>query len=295
MPKIQLVSQRGPNFVVLGGIGVAVLALIIFFTSMLEQVSTAHEAIATRFGEVVVGQVPLGEGLHIVNPLNDYTHYDLQLRTTEFEAIQVPAADKQKAQLDINIQWSMAQGASMKMRSTAGTLQRAFDQLFVPKARGILRDAGREIQKVAQFYDDVTVETYRQNALEDMQTALGPLGFEITDVVVRDVSLPKIIADTILATQKREQEVEQEKAELARIEQQAQQKVVQAQADLNAARLAAEAKVVTAKAEAEAIQLRQRQLTSEYIEYVRAQKWNGVFPSTMLGDGTSTLFQLGKN
>lgn len=53
-------------------------------------------------------------------------------------------------------------------------------------------------------------------------------------------------------------------------------------------------KVKSANAEAEAIMVKQRALqqSPQYIDLIKAEKWNGVLPATMLGSGSNTLFNL---
>lgn len=50
--------------------------------------------------------------------------------------------------------------------------------------------------------------------------------------------------------------------------------------------------VIRAKAEAAAIKLKQEEITPTYVDYQRALKWDGVMPSTVLGSGTNTLFNV---
>lgn len=53
--------------------------------------------------------------------------------------------------------------------------------------------------------------------------------------------------------------------------------VITASGDANAA-------LITARADAEAIKLKQNQLSSTYVDYIKASRWDGVLPSTMLGN-----------
>lgn len=52
------------------------------------------------------------------------------------------------------------------------------------------------------------------------------------------------------------------------------------------------AAVIEAAGEAEAIRRKQLSLTPNYIEFIKVQKWNGQFPTTMAGSGASFLMQL---
>jgi len=52
--------------------------------------------------------------------------------------------------------------------------------------------------------------------------------------------------------------------------------------------------VIAASGRAEAVRKEQQYLTPMYIEYIRAQRWDGKYPTTMLGGNTSTLLNLNK-
>lgn len=74
-----------------------------------------------------------------------------------------------------------------------------------------------------------------------------------------------------------------------------QQKIV---ADANAQTQIARARgdsaeaVIAAAGRAEAVKKEQQYLTPMYIEYIKAQKWNGAYPQTMLGGNTGVLLNL---
>jgi len=52
--------------------------------------------------------------------------------------------------------------------------------------------------------------------------------------------------------------------------------------------------VIRANAEAMAIRIRQGQITDQYIEYIKAEKWDGRLPSTVAGGGSGLFLNLGK-
>lgn len=77
---------------------------------------------------------------------------------------------------------------------------------------------------------------------------------------------------------------------------QAQEKIAIARGDsaqlvINA-HAAAEAIIVEAEAVSKAMKVKNVQLTALYVDYVRAQTWDGAYPTTMLGNGTGTLLNL---
>jgi regulator of protease activity HflC (stomatin/prohibitin superfamily) len=76
-----------------------------------------------------------------------------------------------------------------------------------------------------------------------------------------------------------------------------QQKIVaeaQAQTQIAKAKGDSAQAVISASGRAEAVRKEQQSLTPMYIEYIRAQSWDGKYPTTMLGGNTSTLLNLNK-
>lgn len=58
------------------------------------------------------------------------------------------------------------------------------------------------------------------------------------------------------------------------------------------AHAAAEATLIDADATAKAMKLKQAQLTALYVEYIKAQTWDGKLPSTVLGNNSGSLINL---
>jgi len=76
-----------------------------------------------------------------------------------------------------------------------------------------------------------------------------------------------------------------------------QQKIVaeaQAQTQIAKAKGDSAQAVISASGRAEDVKKEQQYLTPMYIEYIRAQRWDGKYPTTMLGGNTSTLLNLNK-
>ena len=63
----------------------------------------------------------------------------------------------------------------------------------------------------------------------------------------------------------------------------------QAEIAIAEARGKSEAALINARAEAEALNLKARQLTPIMVEYEKAQKWDGVLPTHVLGSGGTFL------
>lgn len=70
--------------------------------------------------------------------------------------------------------------------------------------------------------------------------------------------------------------------------QQLEQSVAEANKKIAAARGDSAEAVIRAAGQAEAIKKLQQQLTPEYIEYTKVTRWNGAYPSTLLGSGVGS-------
>lgn len=68
--------------------------------------------------------------------------------------------------------------------------------------------------------------------------------------------------------------------------------IAEAERKIAVARGDSAASVIEAAGEAEAIRRKQLSLTPTYVEFIRVQKWDGKYPTTVAGSGTNMLFQL---
>ncbi len=68
--------------------------------------------------------------------------------------------------------------------------------------------------------------------------------------------------------------------------------IAEAERKIAVARGDSAAAVIEAAGEAEAIHRKQLSLTPTYVEFIRVQKWDGKYPTTVAGSGTNMLFQL---
>jgi regulator of protease activity HflC (stomatin/prohibitin superfamily) len=117
---------------------------------------------------------------------------------------------------------------------------------------------------------------------KDLGTELGKIGIEIGTFGFTHVGSPKGMEQSqqSLATSELNVKKAQADQEKAKIDNQT--KILNAQADAQAARIKAEG-------EAAANEALSKSLTPELVEYNKVQKWNGVNPTTILGNSTNTM------
>ncbi len=106
-------------------------------------------------------------------------------------------------------------------------------------------------------------------------------------VEIADVNLPKNIATEI--TIKETQKQKNKTSELMKIENKnlAEAKVATARGDSAKA-------IISAQAEAEAINIKQRELrqSPQYIEYMKARKWDGKMPHVVAGNSSGLIIDM---
>lgn len=108
-----------------------------------------------------------------------------------------------------------------------------------------------------------------------------------------NITPPPALQDAITEKTKAIQEAQAKDQAAVTAESEARRKVAVAKGDsaeavINASGRA-NARLIEAEAEAKAIKLKQTEISSMYVEYLKAQKWDGVLPSTVLGNGVPMI------
>lgn len=99
------------------------------------------------------------------------------------------------------------------------------------------------------------------------------------------IAKTKAIQEVQVAENNKKVAVAQAETAIAQAEGAARAKIAAAKGDSAQA-------VINAAGDAAAIRLKQNTITPLYIEYIRASTWNGAYPTTMLGSGSGTIFNL---
>lgn len=122
---------------------------------------------------------------------------------------------------------------------------------------------------------------------EELREELSRYGITVTAFNILDIDFENSFEENIRLKVAAEVEAQTTKNKTATLEEQARQKVIAAQAD-------ADAEKVKADAEAYSIKVVQEQLdqSPQYIDLIKAQKWNGVLP-TVMGNSVNPFVSLG--
>lgn len=280
---------------------IAVVLVVIAMNSYIT-VKAGHNKVATLFGNVQTS--PYDEGFHIVNPLLDFTVFDLRQLTYTWDKVQVPSQDKLKTSMDVSVTFRLDGSRTPRILQETGRLEDVVSKHITPKVRSLLREAGKTVAQSQDFYID-SVQQDLQIYMEDgLKSYLEPKGVVVEAVLFRDITLPQVVTSAVIQTKERQEQLEREKAQLKIVEQQAQQQVKQAEAreqaaiaDANAKRTQADAEAYRilkeAEAQASANEVLARSVTEELIQYNSVQRWNGSYPQTLLsGESGGVILSL---
>lgn len=244
-----------------------------------------------------VSPKPVLPGFHLVNPLADFEVFNTKDIAMKFDKLQVPSQDKFKSTVDMTVMLQFDGNKAPINRINAGNQDQALDKYVTEKLLSTVREFGKSVPKAQDLYN-AEVQSQLQIAIQqEVEEYARPYGYTVKQVFLQDIDLPEAIKKQVENTKIREEQVNAEKAELARKEQIAQQAVVQAIADKEARSNAAQAnerdadaRLYAAKKEAEANAILQRTITPEMIRWKEldvqqtiAEKYQGGVPQTVMG------------
>jgi regulator of protease activity HflC (stomatin/prohibitin superfamily) len=226
-------------------LGLVILALA---SCSYKTIPAGHAGVATLFGDVV--PQPYTPGMHFpVNPLYKWEVFDAKQKTLK-ETVDVPSQDQLQTSVDVSIQYRVNGAMAPQIYADTGTVEQLVEVHLRPNVRSILREQGKTIQRAEDFFLEQTQQRLQSDMLVALQARLSPQGLEVSDVLIRDISLPPFINQAIERKKEREQEAERQKAELERFATEQEQVLVEAKAKRAAAEQEAEQRKLLADAQA---------------------------------------------
>lgn len=260
---------------ILGVICVAlVIGLIIFFAST-TIVPTGHIGVVTLYSKVQ--DQYLDAGFHFIKPFVEEVQ-DIDIRTQKYSnTVEGSAKDLQIVNVTMSINYQIRPEKASELYSKVG--KNYNDTILNPALQSGLKAA------IAKFTAEemVTKRSEVASAItEELNTRLEEY-FLISAVNLENIGFTDEFNKAIEAKTTNQQKAEAEKAQLEIIKVQNEQKIN------------------TAEAEAKVRELQSQSVTEKSLEQLRLeiqremiQKWNGSFPTTMLSEDPTMLFNLGK-
>jgi len=264
------------NQIKLIGLGIVGLFVIIFLFMSWEDVEPGQEGfLYSPYGGGVNTEVNYNEGTYFIAPWNDIITYNIRQQSRNYES---QVMDKNGTDIGVvvgvNYHAEKSKTALLHLKHGDGYAESFVDK----KVKGAIKD-------VIGRYTYIEIYSTKREAIEKEIEEILTSDFEgnyvaLDFVEIADVNLPKNIANEI--TVKETQKQKNKTAELMQTEQEflANAKVATARGDSLAL-------IINSSAEANSIKIKQAQLrqSPQYIEYMKALKWNGVLPTVTSGGG----------
>ncbi len=257
-------------------LGIAIIAIVIVSIAGcgIKVVDTGQRGIETRFGKVVSESLP--EGLYFFNPLTSaIVEMDTRVQRKDGES-DTYTRDVQQSVIKYTLTYRLQQNAAHIMYRDVG--RDWDDKLVMPVVLGTMKE-------VVGKWDAVDLIANRDKAaataLEAIRKTLAERNVEVSRFEITDITYTHEFENSVEQKVIAQQKAIEEQNRTKQIEEQARQKVLSAEAEAKSMQIRAEALEQNAK----------------LVEWEAVQKWNGVLPQYMLGNGATPFINLnpGKN
>lgn len=272
---------------------IAVILLCVFFGSWYT-VDETERGVLLRNGALVGVVEP---GLSFKTPFIESVKFiSTQSQVTAYDGLQAYSKDQQSAKLKVSVSWHVAPSDVAKVYTQ-------FKDIDGIRDRMISRQVPTQVENVFGKFNAVAAVQNRVQLVNDISSAIknninGPV--VIDSVQVENIDFSDAYEKAIEARMSAEVQVKTREQQLATEQVQAQIRVTQAQAEADSkvaqAKADAEATRLRGNAEADAIQAKAKALASNQnlVELTKAERWNGVLPTTMLPNSTVPFIEANK-
>lgn len=216
---------------ILGG----VLVLLGLATACFVQIQPGEVGVPTLFGKVQNGL--LTEGLNFINPLVEVNRFDIRTQNYTMsgvrdegdkdgdDAIRVLTADGLEVVIDLSVLYRIMPEKAPEILRTLG--HSLTDKIVRPVSRTKIRDN-------AVFYDAIALysqkrDEFQQKIYDSIEKEFAARGLVLESILIRNITLPQSVKETIESKINAEQEAQKMKFVLEKERQEADRKRVEAQ------------------------------------------------------------------
>jgi regulator of protease activity HflC (stomatin/prohibitin superfamily) len=279
-------------------LALAVLAAALLLSSV-TVVPTGYTGILTTFGRVE--QRTLSAGAHLILPWQSVVKMDNRTQKVEITT-QAFSSDIQQVDLQLSVNYCIDQETAQELYRTVGV--EYYENVMYP----------RVLENTKAVFSQYTAENLiaKRNALSDLiaeNTAqdMKSYGITIVSIAIEDIDFTdaftaaveakqvaaqnKLTAETEQAQKTMEEEATARRAVIA-ANAEAEKAVIAANAELEVVKVQAEAALYAGEKEAEMNKRISESLTENLIRYYWIKQWDGILPSTVLGEGLSYMIDL---
>jgi len=191
--------------------------------------------VKTLFGEV--DNDVLNNGLHVINPMADVTTFDAKTQNYTMsgvhdegtkegdDAIRVLTSDGLEVTIDLSVLFKIKPSSAPKILKEIG--EDYLDKIVRPVARTAIRDNAVSYEAVALYSSKR--EEFQSKIFNTISKSLAKRGLELEQLLVRNITLPTSVKQTIESKINAEQEAQKMTFILQKERQEAERKRVEAQ------------------------------------------------------------------
>jgi prohibitin 1 len=220
--KVITPNMAGGFLRAVGILMLAIFIVILLFASV-AKVPTGHVGVLTLFGRVDK-DVVLPEGIHLVNPFKTNNVLSIQTQTMKEQAT-VPSNEGLIMTLDTSLLFRLDPSRASEVYQKVGPMY--IERVVEPNLRSVIR-AVTSMHTANALYsserDKVAAQMYTE-----LSTELNKRGIIVENILLRDITLPLALKQSIEAKQQAEQESLAMSFRLQKETQEAQRKRIEAQ------------------------------------------------------------------
>lgn len=269
--------------------GVAIIVLLILVFSTFYTIPSGEEGVLFTWDKAEVAAIEPGP--HFKIPIAQHV-ITFDVKTQKYSAIATAASkDLQDVSTDIAVNYHINKGTTPQLFSDIGSGYE--ERVIMPAVQEVVKGV------TAKFTAEELI-TRRSEVSQEIKVKLQekmlPRNIVVEDISITEFKFGDAFAQAIESKVTAEQRALEQKNLLEKIKYEAEQvrAAAEGQKDARIASAQADAETIrlTKQAEAVGIQLVQEQLkqSPQYIDYVRASRWDGKYPTMyMTGGQTPTL------
>lgn len=229
--------------ITIGIVALIAIATIIFLINAFTTIPAGHVGVGSLFGKVQ--SEVYEEGFHLVNPLVKITLFDAREKTYK-DTMGVPSQDQLLTKFDISIQYRLIKSLAPIMLKETGGPAEVIEVHMLPILRSQLREIGKSVRVAEDFYDQPTQQRLQSELFTGLTAYLSKKGIKIEKLLIRDITLPKIITDAVMRKKQAAQDAEKAKEDLKKFRVEQEKKEAQALAEKKAEIIEAQKKAEVA-------------------------------------------------
>lgn len=268
---------------------VAVVLVVVLYTTCTARVPTGYTGILTTFGKVE--NYTLDAGFHFKNPFQDVVLMDNREQKTSFNS-QAFSSDIQQMDIVGSINFSINTSTAMTLYKEVGT--NYFSTLVMPR---LLENTKAVFSKYTAENLIAARETLSSTIRDQLSEEMTRYGINVVSVSLENIDFTDSFTNAVeqkqVAAQKKLQAEIEQKQKTMETEQQAERQRITAEAEAAVKKIDADAAAyatrIQAEAESEANTKLAASVTDPLIAWTQAGKWDGKLPTYMNGGTGTTL------